>query len=271
MGENSYLIFPQIDPVLLEIGPLAIRWYALAYVAGIFFGWWLLKYLNDETSPRLLAQKALDDIIIYAIFGIILGGRLGYVLFYNLPYYSQYPLEALKIWQGGMSFHGGFVGGALALLLFARKFEVPFLKLADLIAVVSPIGLFFGRIANFINGELWGRASDVSWAMVFPTGGNIPRHPSQLYEAILEGMVLFAIMGLLISYTKAREKPGFLSGVFLVGYGIARSIVEQFREPDDQIGFLWEIFTMGQLLSLPMVLGGVFLIYRSLRKPHVSA
>lgn len=265
------MTFPQIDPILFEIGPLAIRWYALAYVAGIFLGWWLLKRLSEKDTPPLLSEKALDDIMLYAICGIILGGRLGYVLFYNLDFYLEHPGEALKIWQGGMSFHGGLLGMIAAMAIFARRFKIRFLTLMDYIAVCAPIGLFFGRIANFINGELWGRVSDVWWAMVFPTGGPLPRHPSQLYEAALEGLLLFAILLLLATRTKIRHKPGFLSGVFLLGYGVARSFVEQFREPDEQLGFLWDIITMGQLLSLPMILGGLYLIWQAKEKHHEPA
>lgn len=271
MTENSYLTFPQIDPVLIEIGPLAIRWYALAYVAGIFLGYWLLKRLSDRIAPPLLSQEALDDIILYTIFGIIIGGRLGYVLFYNPGYYVAHPLEALKIWQGGMSFHGGLTGMIAAMWLFARKYGVGFLKLTDLLAVVAPIGLFFGRVANFINGELWGRAADVPWAMVFPNAGGVPRHPSQLYEAALEGVLLFILLLSLVHFTKIRESIGMLSGLFLVGYALARGFVEQFREPDEQLGLLWEGLSMGQLLSLPMLAVGLLLIVLSLRKPHEPA
>ncbi len=270
MFEQSHLTFPQIDPVLLELGPFALRWYALAYVAGIFLGWWLLKRLSEKSTPPLLQEKALDDIILYAIIGIILGGRLGYVLFYNPAYYAQFPLEALKVWQGGMSFHGGLAGVIIAMFLFARRFDVPYIKLTDLLAVAAPIGLFFGRLANFVNGELWGRVTDVPWAMVFPTGGPLPRHPSQLYEAGLEGLLLFIILFSLAMFTRIREKTGMLSGLFLLGYGAARSFVEQFREPDQQLGFIWGEMTMGQLLSTPMILGGLLLIGLSLRKRHVA-
>jgi phosphatidylglycerol:prolipoprotein diacylglycerol transferase len=255
--------FPQIDPVLIELGPFAIRWYALAYVAGIFLGWWLLKRLSDRSTPPLLSQKALDDIIIYAILGIILGGRLGYVLFYNPEYYLAYPLHALQVWKGGMSFHGGLFGVIIAMWLFARRFEIPFLRLTDCLAVCAPIGLFFGRIANFINGELWGRVTDVPWAIIFPTGGPVPRHPSQLYEAGLEGLLLFIILLFLAFKTSISQKVGVLSGLFLLGYGAARSFVEQYREPDQQLGMLWDLVTMGQLLSLPMILGGVYLVIRA--------
>ena len=270
MNEQSYLVFPQIDPVLIEIGPLAIRWYALAYVAGIFLGWWLLKRLSDKSSPPLLSEKALDDIILYAIIGIIIGGRLGYVLFYNPAYYANHLVDALKIWQGGMSFHGGLAGVIVAMWLFARRFEIPYLKLTDLLAVVAPIGLFFGRVANFINGELWGRAAEVPWAMVFPSGGNVPRHPSQLYEAALEGLALFVLLLVLVKFTAIRQKTGMLSGLFLLGYGAARSFVEQYREPDEQLGFLWEGFTMGQFLSTPMILGGLFLVFYGMKQRHVA-
>lgn len=270
MNSYPYLTFPNIDPVLFEIGPLSIRWYALAYVAGIFIGWWLLKRLSNKDTPPLLSEAALDDIIIYAILGIIIGGRIGYVLFYNLPFYMNNPLEALKVWRGGMSFHGGLLGIVTVMILFARRFKIPFFQLTDLLAVVAPIGLFFGRIANFINGELWGRAADVPWAMVFPTGGNVARHPSQLYEASLEGLALFIIMILMVYLTRIREKIGALSGLFLLGYGLARAFVEQYREPDEQIGFLWEGLTMGQLLSTPMIVGGIGLILWGLSNKRVA-
>lgn len=257
----QYLTYPQIDPVLFEIGPFAIRWYALAYLAGVFLGWWLLKRLNQK--EELLSEKALDDIPVYAILGIILGGRLGYVLFYNLPYFLQNPAEIFMVWHGGMSFHGGLLGMLTAMWIMARRFHMPYLGLMDMIAVVAPIGLFFGRIANFINGELWGRVSDVPWAMIFPTGGPFPRHPSQLYEAALEGVVLFALLYLLATRSHIRRYRGALSGLFLIGYGLARTTVEQFREPDEHLGILWDLLTMGQLLSLPMLLIGVFLLWRS--------
>jgi len=258
----STLPFPQIDPILLEIGPLAIRWYALAYVAGIFLGWWLLQWLDArEKTGAILTQKALDDILIYAVLGIILGGRIGYVLFYNLPFYLDQPLDALKVWRGGMSFHGGFLGFLGSMLLFCRRHEIRFLKLMDYMAVIAPMGLFFGRMANFINGELWGRPTDVSWAMVFPAGGDIPRHPSQLYEAALEGALLFVILFALIRLTAIKRYTCMLSGLFLIGYGSARSFVEHFREPDAEIGFLWNVITMGQLLSLPMILGGLVCVF----------
>lgn len=257
------LPFPKIDPVLIQIGPLAIRWYALAYVGGIFLGWLLFKKLDGRNGKPLLNAKALDDIMVYTILGIILGGRLGYVLFYNLPHYLDHPLDAIQIWHGGMSFHGGLLGMVFSMLLFARKYNLPYLALMDRCAVVAPIGIFFGRLANFINGELWGRVTDVPWAMIFPTGGDLPRHPSQLYEAASEGLLLFLILLLLAFRTQILERVGALSGIFLIGYALGRSFCEQFREPDSQIGFLWNAITMGQLLSLPLFALGIYLLLRT--------
>lgn len=265
------LTFPQIDPVLIHLGPLSIRWYAVAYVAGVFGGWWLLKKFNTrKNGEALLAEKPLDDIIVYSILGIILGGRIGYVLFYNLPLYLDHPLEALKVWQGGMSFHGGLLGMIGAMILFARRYKISFLELMDRCAIVAPIGIFFGRLANFINGELWGRTTDVPWAMIFPTGGELPRHPSQLYEAATEGLLLFLILFTLALRTKILDKIGALSGLFLIGYALARTFCEQFREPDAQIGFLFGHLTMGQLLSAPLLLGGAYLLWASCRSKTSS-
>ena len=253
--------FPAIDPVLISIGPLAIRWYSLAYIAGILIGWRYIVGLAKQ-KPGVIDNAAIDDLIVWLVFGIILGGRLGYVLFYKPGYYLANPIEALYVWQGGMSFHGGAIGVILALAIFSRKRGVALLPLADLVACAAPIGLFFGRIANFINGELFGRPSDVAWAVVFPRGGNEPRHPSQLYESFLEGLVLFLILAALWRFTRLRDRPGALGGAFLVGYGVFRVIVEQFREPDAHLGFLIAGATMGQLLSLPLVVVGVWLLAR---------
>lgn len=247
--------FPQIDPVLIEIGPLAIRWYALAYIAGIVLGWQLAKRIVMRSGWNL-NQEQVDDLMFYATLGIVLGGRLGFVFFYYPSYYLSHPLEILAVWQGGMSFHGGLLGVITAIVLFARKHKLHWLEVADLAAIVTPIGLFFGRIANFINGELWGRVTDVPWAMVFPTGGPIPRHPSQLYEAALEGILLFAVMWIATGRVKLPEERGFLGGLFLLGYALGRSTVEFMREPDGYIAFL----TMGQALSLPMGLAGIALM-----------
>jgi phosphatidylglycerol:prolipoprotein diacylglycerol transferase len=257
------LVFPNIDPVLIQIGPFAIRWYALAYIAGIVLGWWWCKRLLAK-PPHVMTPAAFDDFILWATLGIVLGGRLGYVLFYRPDYYLEQPLEALKVWQGGMSFHGGMLGTVLALVLFARRRRIPLLALSDVVACGVPFGLFFGRIANFINGELWGRVTDVPWGMVFPNAGPLPRHPSQLYQAGLEGIVLFLVL-FVIERAGARQRPGLTTGVFLIGYGIARSIGELFRQPDAFLGFLVGGVTMGQLLSAPMILVGLYLVLRARR------
>ncbi len=262
------LTFPNIDPVALQIGPIAIRWYSLAYVTGIVLGWWIVKWL-DRDRP-ILSKQGYDDIIIYAIIGIMLGGRIGYVLFYQAGFYFSHPSEALKIWHGGMSFHGGLIGFLLAFALFCRKYHIGFLTLQDRLAVVAPLGLFFGRIANFINGELYGRVTDSNLGMVFPHGGELPRYPSQLFEAFGEGLVLFCILFGLATLTRAKEKTGLLGGVFLLGYSIARLIVEQFREPDEQLGFIFASVTMGQILSVPMFIAGFYLLFHHRRKNTIS-
>lgn len=257
--------FPMIDPVLVEIGPFAIRWYALAYIAGIVLGWRLARHLVQRTPPVATAEQ-VDDYVTWVTLGIILGGRLGYVLFYRPGYYITAPWEALAVWHGGMSFHGGALGVIIATWLFCRRYTLDWVAFADRIVCVVPIGLFFGRLANFINGELWGRvAPNVPWAMVFPTGGPEPRHPSQLYQAGLEGIALFTLLMLLARSAKLRARRGYLSGVFLAGYGVARTIGEVFRQPDAHLGFLFAGATMGQLLSVPMVVVGAWLMLRSRR------
>lgn len=257
--------FPQIDPVALQIGPLGIRWYALAYIAGIVIGWRVARRLVEAT-PAAGTARQVDDFVTWATLGIIIGGRLGYVLFYRPAYYLQNPLEALAVWQGGMAFHGGALGVIVAALLFCRSEKLNPLAFGDRVAVVVPIGLFFGRIANFINGELWGRPASVPWAMVFPHDPlQLPRHPSQLYQAGLEGVALFLVMLALWSVRANRARPGLLTGALIAGYGVARSIGEFFRQPDDNLGFLLAGATMGQLLSLPMILVGLFLILRARR------
>lgn len=264
------LPFPAIDPVLIELGPFPVRWYALAYLAGLLLGWWLAQRLiarNDlfaASGPPKLAQ--LDDFLLWAAIGIVCGGRLGFVLFYNLDYYLENPLEIIQPWRGGMSFHGGAAGLMVATYLFARRQALPFLTLMDVVTAVAPVGLFFGRIANFINGELYGRVSDVPWAILFPRGGYLPRHPSQLYEAGLEGLVLFIVLMVLVFRVRALRWPGVIAGVFLAGYGVARSIVEFFREPDAQLGYLAGGLTMGQVLSLPMILCGVIIVIWAARR-----
>jgi phosphatidylglycerol:prolipoprotein diacylglycerol transferase len=261
--------FPALNPILVQIGPLAIRWYALAYIAGILIGWFYARAI--VRSDRLWGGRAplsvadLDDFILWVTLGVILGGRIGYVLFYNFAHFSTHPAEMIEVWKGGMSFHGGFLGCVLAVILFARARGISVLSLGDLTCAVGPIGLFLGRIANFINGELWGRPSDVPWAMLFPGGGPLPRHPSQLYEAVLEGLLLAVVLGLAVR-GGALKRPGLTIGLFAVGYGGARSFAELFREPDAQLGFLWGGLTMGTLLSIPMIVVGLFIIGFALRR-----
>ncbi|MBO1074048.1 prolipoprotein diacylglyceryl transferase [Roseomonas marmotae] len=254
--------FPAIDPVLVQIGPLAIRWYALAYIAGIIVGWQWMKRLV-RLGPAVATREQVDDFVTWAVLGVILGGRLGYVLFYGFERYLSAPWEAFYVWQGGMSFHGGAAGVILALLLYCRAQKISILGFGDRLCAIVPVGLLFGRLANFINGELWGRVSDVPWAMVFPTGGPLPRHPSQLYQAAMEGLILLLIVQVLVHIPAIRARLGFVSGAFLAGYGVARMVGELFRQPDAQIGFLVGGLTMGQLLSLPMVLVGLWLMLRA--------
>jgi phosphatidylglycerol:prolipoprotein diacylglycerol transferase len=268
------LPFPAFDPILISIGPFAVRWYALAYIAGILLGWLYARAL--VRTPRLwggsapLSTADLDDFILWVTLGIILGGRMGYVLFYNPAYFAAHPLDALQLWKGGMSFHGGFVGCVLAVVLFAVRRNIPIFALGDLTCAAAPIGLLFGRIANFINAELWGRTTDVPWGIVFPGAGPLPRHPSQLYEAALEGALLFAILALLVR-AGALRRHGVVTGTFAVVYGSARCVAELFREPDAQLGFLWGGLTMGMLLSVPMIIAGAMIIAYALRRRPVPA
>lgn len=266
--------FPMFDRVAIAIGPFAIRWYALAYIGGIVIGWLyarsLLKKERLWGGPAPISLLQLDDFILWVTLGIILGGRTGYVLFYNLPFFVEHPLEIVELWKGGMSFHGGFMGCVVAVIWFCRKNGLPILSLGDITTAVGPIGLFLGRIANFINGELWGRAADPSlpWAMIFPDDHtHLPRHPSQLYEAGLEGLLLFVILAILIRFG-ALKRPGLILGNFILLYGLARITSEHFREPDPQLGFLWGGLTMGMLLSVPMLIVGAILIVRALRQPQ---
>ena len=261
------LAFPAIDPIAISIGPIAIRWYALAYIAGLLIGWQYVVYYCTKT-PKIMSKTDVDDLLFWATLGVILGGRIGYVLFYNFDYYLDNPANILKVWQGGMAFHGGFMGVIVAIILFARKRGISILAVLDAAAVATPIGLFFGRIANFINGELFGRATDAPWGMVFPNGGPMPRHPSQLYEAALEGLILFIVLFVLSRSAFVRHRPGVLGGTFVAGYGLSRIIIEFFRQPDAQLGYLVGGATMGQLLSIPMVLAGAAVIaYALKRKP----
>lgn len=260
-----------LDPVAVPIHLGAfrfdIKWYSLAYITGILVGWWyLLRLIAQPGSP--MARRHADDLVFYATLGIILGGRLGYAIFYAPDMFLS-PLRILRLWDGGMSFHGGVIGTSLALILFARAQKLDWLRIHDYVACAVPFGLFFGRIANFVNGELWGKPSNVAWAIVFPrTGDDVARHPSQLYEAGLEGVVLFALLWLAFWRTKARYEPGRLVGLFLLGYGLARFTVEFFREPDSQ--FQGTVFAttihMGQMLTLPMILGGAYLVATAKRR-----
>ena len=258
------LLFPQFDPVLVQIGPLAIRWYALAYIVALLLGWRLMRRLVRQ-APVVATEVQVDDFLTWATLGVVLGGRIGYVLFYQPGHYFSHPLDALAVWQGGMSFHGGALGVSIATLWFCHSQKIPLLGFADRLAAVVPIGLFLGRVANFINGELWGRPAPdwLPWAMIFPRAGDIPRHPSQLYQAGMEGVLLFILVFSLSRRAWVRARFGMLTGVFLAGYGVARIIGELFREPDSFLGFLAGGLTMGQLLSAPMVLLGLWLIWRA--------
>ena len=290
--------FPDFDPVLIHIGPLPLRWYALAYVAGILLGWWYAaRLLRAERvwaparPPITLPQ--LDDLVLWVTLGIILGGRLGYALFYQPSLFLQVftgqtlgeRLELLQLWTGGMSFHGGFLGVSLAVWWYARKHNVRLLSLADVLAPVAPIGLFFGRIANFVNGELWGRPTDGPLGVIFcndriaqlyggacPPQLLVPRHPSQLYEAALEGLLLFVVLGLAVWKLKLLTKPGYVTGLFLLGYGLSRALMETVREPDAHMPeALQGVITMGMLLSIPMILVGAWLVWRARSRPPVAA
>jgi len=263
--------FPDIDPILFQIGPFAIRWYALAYITGLIFGWRYLMKLADtdviwssKTGKKTKApftRDQADDLLLWAALGVILGGRIGYILFYNPSYYFSNPGDIIAVWNGGMSFHGGFLGVVVAIFLYARRFKIQLWSLADGVAAVTPIGILLARIANFINSELWGRTTDVSWGVIFPNGGPLPRHPSQLYEGFLEGLVLFALLRFLTHHTNALSRPGTVAGTFFLGYGLSRILVEFFREPDAHIGYLLGPITQGMVLSLPMIAAGIAVIW----------
>ena len=261
--------FPAIDPIAVAVGPFAIRWYALAYIVSLLIGWRYSLALADR-PPQLARRGDIDDFLIWATLGVVLGGRIGYVLFYKPGYYVEHPLEALYLWHGGMSFHGGALGVGAAIWAFTRGRGIPVLAFADIICEAVPIGLFFGRIANFINGELFGRVTEVPWAMVFPGGGPLPRHPSQLYEALCEGLLLFLLL-FAAERRGARRHPGMVCGLFLAGYAAARMSGELFRQPDVQLGFLVFGTTMGQLLSLPLLVAGIGLILWARRQPAAAA
>jgi phosphatidylglycerol:prolipoprotein diacylglycerol transferase len=265
---KTMLVHPQFDPIAIHLGPLAIRWYGLMYLLGFALFILLGRYRIKQNPEGAFTTKLLDDMLFYGVLGVILGGRLGYVIFYQLGYYLQHPLEVFAVWQGGMAFHGGFLGVITAMALLARKYKLPWLAVTDFIAPLVPLGLGAGRIGNFINAELWGRPTDVSWGMIFPGVDAIPRHPSQLYEFALEGLAFFVLMWL---YSAKPRPVGAVSGMFLVGYGVFRSFAEFFREPDDGfMGVLTLGISMGQWLSLPMIVAGVLMIvwaYRTRSEP----
>ena len=269
----TVLPFPNFDPVLVHIGPLSIRWYALAYITSLVVGWWGVRRLARR-SPAVATHTQVDDFLTWATLGVVLGGRFGYILFYQPGFYFSHPLNMLQVWNGGMSFHGGMLGVVVALVIFCRRNGISLLGFADRLAIVSPMGLGLGRCANFINGELWGRAAspNLPWAMIFPNDPDqIPRHPSQLYEALMEGLVLFLVVFLLSRRHAIRARFGLLTGVFLMGYGAARIIGEFFRQPDPFLGFLWAGATMGQLLCIPMILVGAGLAAYAFSRPAVVA
>jgi phosphatidylglycerol---prolipoprotein diacylglyceryl transferase len=257
-------VFPDIDPVALQIGPVMIRWYSLAYIAGFFGGWGMAHALVRRSKLPLPTNKQIDDFLFWMILGVILGGRLGYVLFYNLSYYMDNPLHIIKTWEGGMSFHGGLLGVVIAVIWFSVKNKIPVLRLGDLAACGATVGLFFGRLANFINGELYGRVTTSPWGMVFPGGGELPRHASQLYEAATEGLLLFLILnGLAFFKPSIQRKQGFLFGLFLMFYGSFRFMIEFAREPDVQIGLYFNLISQGQILCFPMILLGLFFVLKA--------
>ena len=269
----ALIAYPHIDPVLVHVGPVPIRWYALAFIAALVAGWAGTRLLyarqalwGTRAHPT---EDAMDDLVVYMAAGIILGGRIGYVLFYNLPYYARHPLEMVVVWNGGMSFHGGLIGAIVAMAAFGWRNRVPVLSVTDAVAVTVPVGIVCVRAANFIKPELWGRPTDVAWAMIFPGSAGQPRHPSQLYEAGLEGVALLVVLLLLVARGGLR-RDGLVTAVFLIGYGTARIVCEFFREPDKQLGFLYAGATMGQLLSVPLILAGVALLVRALRRPRAA-
>jgi phosphatidylglycerol:prolipoprotein diacylglycerol transferase len=256
------LPFPNIDPIALHLwGNFGIRWYALAYLAGFLGGWFYAGYLADLDRDRRPNHEDIDNVLPLLVLGVILGGRIGYVLFYNFSFYMEHPLSIPFIWEGGMSFHGGLLGVVVVCVTYCLRHKFSPLALGDILGTVVPIGLFFGRLANFINGELFGRITTVAWGVNFPNGGGLPRHPSQLYEALLEGLLLFLVMFFAARNPMIRRTTGLLFGIFVTGYGISRFIVEFYREPDPQVGMFFDYFSLGQMLSLPMIFAGLYLIH----------
>ena len=253
------LIHPSIDPVILSFGYLEIRWYSLAYIISFLLGLYLVKYFNQKNKNKISGKK-IENFFIWSVLGVILGGRIGYVIFYQLNYFLIEPLYIFYIWKGGMSFHGGLLGMIISIFIFSKKNNVSFFYLADLVSLVTPIGLFFGRIANFINVELIGRVTNFPFAMIYPSVDNLPRHPSQLYEAFFEGILLFLILFFLFQQSIKKHSKGIISGFFLLFYGIFRFLIEFIREPDSHIGFIYNFLTMGQILCIPIILFGMIIL-----------
>lgn len=256
------MYFPNINPIAFQVGPFAVHWYGLAYVVGIL-GWWQYSLWLTKKFPYIIRQL-IDDYLVWAVLGVIVGGRLGYVLLYNPSKYMANPLEIFQVWKGGMAFHGGLLGVVIATAIYAKRRGIYFLNFSDLACCGVPIGLFFGRLANFVNGELYGRVADIPWGIVFPQGGPLQRHPSQLYEAFSEGLLLFVLLSFGALYTRWPHRRGLLTGIFLTGYALARMTAECFREPDVFLGYFSGGFTMGQILSLPVLGFGLFLSIRAL-------
>tara|TARA_B100001765_G_scaffold201562_1_gene154969 strand:+ start:22 stop:831 length:810 start_codon:yes stop_codon:yes gene_type:complete len=259
------MIVHNFDPVLIDLGLFQIRWYSLAYILGIIIGWvYAIKIIKFTTNNQYnftpIKKSQFDDLIIYLVLGIVLGGRLGYVIFYNLEYYSQNLVEIIKLWQGGMSFHGGLLGVIIATLIFCKKTKTNFFKFTDIISCVAPIGIFLGRIANFVNGELYGKISTLPWSVIFPNGGHVARHPSQIYEAILEGIFLFILINYFALKKQLLFKTGYISGIFLILYSILRILSESFREPDIHLGYFFNYFSLGTLLSLITLIAGLLIV-----------
>ncbi len=253
--------FPHINPIAISIGSINIHWYGIAYAFGIILAFYLLKILNNINNSKIFNQDGLDAFIFYSVLGVIIGGRVGYVIFYHTSWIWQDPLRLVKIWEGGMSFHGGVIGSVVALYCLCKIHKIPFWPAADIVVCIVPIGIFLGRIANFINSELIGRITNVPWAVIFPLSDGLPRHPSQLYECMTEGMLLMILMPSLYMISDIRSKHRLLSGIFLMNYGVIRLTMELYREPEIIINILnWEI-SMGQLLSIPLVIAGIILIF----------
>ena len=269
---NSYMenYILDINPIAFSVGPINIYWYGLAYMAGMVLGlFYALKIVETkkENCNLLITKKNIDEIFIWIVFGIIFGARFGYVIFYNFDFYLNNPLLILSLWEGGMSFHGGALGVIIAIISYSKYHKIPILETGDVVCAVVPIGLFFGRIANFINGELWGKETNLSWGVIFPNAGINPRHPSQLYEAGLEGLALFIVLCVLV-FSNGLKKRGLISGTFLFFYSFSRILVENFREPDFHIGYIFLNITMGMILSLPFLIAGLILIFQSLKNEY---